>query len=63
MESAVLEYGPAIQFSLEAFQLVDKVHTCAGGCYIELISGSAAPGFDMLSILYRKVCKTHHINI
>ncbi|CAB3363763.1 Hypothetical predicted protein [Cloeon dipterum] len=55
VDSAILEYGPAVQLSLGSFQLVDKIHTCAGGCYIELLRGNALTGMDVLTVLYRKV--------
>ncbi|XP_059475627.1 intermembrane lipid transfer protein VPS13C-like [Neocloeon triangulifer] len=55
VDSALLQYGPAVQLGLASFQLVDKIHTCAGGCYIELMSGNSTKDVDILTVLYRKI--------
>ncbi|UYV63293.1 hypothetical protein LAZ67_2003680 [Cordylochernes scorpioides] len=50
---AWLEHGPALQASLGALTLVDKLHPGPSGEYLELISTQGQS--DMFTILYRKV--------
>lgn len=52
-DTALMEYGPAVQASLGSLHLVDKLHTAISGQYLELVSTN--PGGDLLSLLYRKV--------
>jgi len=52
-DTAVMEYGPAIQASIGAIHLIDKIHTGCSGEYLELISTDSAA--DMITLLYRKV--------
>ncbi|KAG8227036.1 hypothetical protein J437_LFUL013823 [Ladona fulva] len=56
-DTALMEYGPAIQASLASLQLVDKVHTGSSGEYLHILSaGSGGPhGEEVASLLYRKV--------
>ncbi|XP_075226529.1 intermembrane lipid transfer protein VPS13A-like [Lycorma delicatula] len=53
-DTALMEYGPAMQASLGDIQLVDKLHVGASGEYLDLVS-SELPGEDLITILYRKV--------
>lgn len=50
---ALMEYGPAVQASINGIYLVDKLHIGPTGEYLELLSSKAAE--DMVSVLYRKV--------
>lgn len=52
-DTALMEYGPAVQASLGGIQLVDKLHVGTAGEYLELIA--TEPGTDIISLLYRKV--------
>lgn len=54
-DTALMEYGPAVQASLGGIQLVDKLHTGLAGQYLELIASD--PASDVISLLYRKVSK------
>ncbi|XP_046398302.1 vacuolar protein sorting-associated protein 13C-like isoform X1 [Ischnura elegans] len=56
-DTALMEYGPAIQASLSSLQLVDKVHTGSSGEYLHIISagGNGPQGEEVASLLYRKV--------
>lgn len=50
---ALMEYGPALQASVNGIYLVDKLHIGPTGEYLELLSSKASE--DLISILYRKV--------
>ncbi|XP_076036664.1 intermembrane lipid transfer protein VPS13A-like isoform X3 [Oratosquilla oratoria] len=53
LETAIMDYGPAIQLTLGSLQLVDKYHHSSTGQYLELIS---SPHQDtVVTVLYRKV--------
>ncbi|KAG8309677.1 hypothetical protein J6590_078973 [Homalodisca vitripennis] len=52
-DTALMEYGPAVQASLGGVQLVDKLHVGLAGEYLELIA--TEPATDVISLLYRKV--------
>ncbi|XP_063238425.1 intermembrane lipid transfer protein VPS13A-like [Bacillus rossius redtenbacheri] len=52
-DTALMEYGPAVQASVGGVQLVDKVHTGCSGEYLELVS--TGPDQDVATMLYRKV--------
>ncbi|KAE8750068.1 hypothetical protein FOCC_FOCC003192 [Frankliniella occidentalis] len=57
-DSALMEYGPAVQASVGSVQLVDRLHAAPGGTgqYLEMIStATGAQDDDVLSLLYRKV--------
>lgn len=51
-DTALMEYGPAVQASLASVHLIDKLHVGQGGEYLELVS-TCEP--DLATILYRKV--------
>ncbi|KAJ9582487.1 hypothetical protein L9F63_003180, partial [Diploptera punctata] len=52
-DTAIMEYGPAVQASVGGVHLIDKIHTGCSGEYLELISTETAT--DMITLLYRKV--------
>lgn len=52
-DTALMEYGPAVQASIGGIHLIDKIHTGCSGEYLELISTDSAE--DMVTVLYRKV--------
>ena len=54
-DSALMEYGPAVQASVGSVQLVDRLHPGSSGQYLEMISTAAGPDDDVLTLLYRKV--------
>ncbi|CAL4158065.1 unnamed protein product, partial [Meganyctiphanes norvegica] len=53
IETALMDYGPAIQITLGSLHLVDKYHHSSTGEYLELIS-SPSNGC-LATIMYRKV--------
>ncbi|XP_047103973.1 vacuolar protein sorting-associated protein 13A-like [Schistocerca piceifrons] len=52
-DTALMEYGPAIQAGIGGIQLIDKIHTSCTGKYLELVSTHGTD--DMVTLLYRKV--------
>nr|CAD7428776.1 unnamed protein product [Timema monikensis] len=52
-DTALMEYGPAIQASIGGVKLIDKIHTGCSGEYLELVSTDHED--DMVTLLYRKV--------
>jgi len=55
-DSALMEYGPAVQLSVGSVQLVDRLHPGSSGQYLEMISASGGEGVEeFLTVLYRKV--------
>lgn len=52
-DTALMEYGPAIQANVGGIQLIDKIHTGSSGEYLELVSTDNKS--DMITLLYRKV--------
>ncbi|XP_068086254.1 intermembrane lipid transfer protein VPS13A [Anabrus simplex] len=52
-DTALMEYGPAVQASIGSVKLIDKIHTGCAGEYLELISTDS--NVDMATLLYRKV--------
>ncbi|KAK7790642.1 hypothetical protein R5R35_006536 [Gryllus longicercus] len=52
-DTAIMEYGPAVQASLGSIQLIDKIHTGCSGEYLELVSTNSE--IDLATLLYRKV--------
>ncbi|RZF33558.1 hypothetical protein LSTR_LSTR008204 [Laodelphax striatellus] len=52
-DTALMEYGPAIQASIGGLQLVDKLHVGMSGENLDLISTDC--GDDLITVLYRKV--------
>ena len=52
-DTAIMEYGPAVQASVGGVHLIDKIHTGCAGEYLELVSTDG--GCDMITLLYRKV--------
>lgn len=55
LESAVMDYGPAIQVTLGSLQLVDKYHHSPSGEYLELVSSPQVGCTHITTLLYRKV--------
>lgn len=56
-DSALMEYGPAVQASVGSVRLVDRLHAAPGGTgqYLEMVSTEAGADDDVLTMLYRKV--------
>ncbi|GFG28735.1 hypothetical protein Cfor_06015 [Coptotermes formosanus] len=52
-DTALMQYGPAVQASIGGVHLIDKIHTGCSGEYLELISTDSTE--DMVTLLYRKV--------
>lgn len=52
-DTALMEYGPAVQASIGGIHLIDKSHTGCSGEYLELVFTDSAE--DMVTLLYRKV--------
>jgi len=52
-DTALMQYGPAVQASVGGICLIDKLHTGCSGEYLELISTDSTE--DMVTVLYRKV--------
>lgn len=52
-DTALMQYGPAVQASVGGIYLIDKLHTGCSGEYLELISTYSTE--DMVTVLYRKV--------
>ncbi|KAG0722861.1 Vacuolar protein sorting-associated protein 13C [Chionoecetes opilio] len=55
LESAVMDYGPALQLTLGSLQLVDKYHHSPSGEYLELVSSPQVGCTCIATMLYRKV--------
>lgn len=60
---ATMDYGPAVQISIGAVSLTDKMHTSATGQYLDLIhvpmpADNNAHKQDLLQVLYRKVSQS-----
>nr|XP_045607569.1 vacuolar protein sorting-associated protein 13A-like isoform X2 [Procambarus clarkii] len=55
LESAMMDYGPAIQITLNSLHLVDKYHHSPTGEYLELVSSPQVGSTCIATILYRKV--------
>ncbi|RXG50931.1 Vacuolar protein sorting-associated protein 13C, partial [Armadillidium vulgare] len=53
IESALMEYGPAIQVTVGSMYLVDKYHHNISGQYLEILSSGV--NRNIFSLLYRKV--------
>ncbi|XP_066588204.1 intermembrane lipid transfer protein VPS13A-like isoform X2 [Prorops nasuta] len=53
LETAVMEYGPAVQFGIGSILLIDKTDADVTGSYLELISTKEA--YEVLGVAYRKV--------
>ncbi|XP_076243831.1 intermembrane lipid transfer protein VPS13A [Calliopsis andreniformis] len=53
LETAIMEYGPAIQFGIGSILLVDKTNAGVTGSYLELISTEEP--HEVLVVSYRKV--------
>lgn len=53
LDSAFMNYGPAVQATLGGIQLIDKLHIGTSGEYLEIISTQS--DVDFVSLLYRKV--------
>ncbi|KAF7991246.1 hypothetical protein HCN44_002808 [Aphidius gifuensis] len=53
LESAIMEYGPALQFGVGTIVLADKTNAGITGSYLELISTDGT--YDVIGISYRKV--------
>ncbi|CAG5002581.1 unnamed protein product [Parnassius apollo] len=51
LDVALMEYGPAIQLSVDQALLTDKQHHSSTGQYLELLTSSE----DLFNLLYRKV--------
>lgn len=52
-ETAIMEYGPAVQFGVGSILLVDKTNAGVTGSYLELISTEEP--HEVFIISYRKV--------
>ncbi|XP_042202978.1 vacuolar protein sorting-associated protein 13C-like isoform X2 [Homarus americanus] len=55
IESAMMDYGPAIQLTLSSLHLVDKYHHSPTGEYLELVSSPQMGNVCIATVLYRKV--------
>ncbi|XP_063887436.1 intermembrane lipid transfer protein VPS13A-like isoform X2 [Scylla paramamosain] len=55
LESAIMDYGPAVQLTLGSLQLVDKYHHSPSGEYLELVSSPQVGCTCIATLLYRKV--------
>ena len=60
LDSAFMNYGPAMQITLGGMQLIDKIHLGPSGEYLEIIS--TIGDVDFISLLYRKVNQNHFNN-
>ena len=60
-DTAVMEYGPAVQASIGGVHLIDKIHTGCSGEYLELVSTDGSS--DMITLLYRKASYTKYISL
>lgn len=52
-ETAIMEYGFAVQFGIGSIFLVDKTNAGVTGSYLELISTDES--YEVLVVSYRKV--------
>jgi len=52
-ETAIMEYGVAVQFGIGSIFLVDKTNAGVTGSYLELISTDES--YEVLVVSYRKV--------
>ncbi|XP_071548119.1 LOW QUALITY PROTEIN: intermembrane lipid transfer protein VPS13A-like [Panulirus ornatus] len=55
VESAMMDYGPAVQVTLSSIHLVDKYHHSPSGEYLELLSSPQIGSTCIATILYRKI--------
>ncbi|XP_011303575.1 vacuolar protein sorting-associated protein 13C [Fopius arisanus] len=53
LESALMEFGPALQFGVGTIVLADKTNAGITGSYLELVSGDG--NYDVVGVAYRKV--------
>lgn len=59
-ETAMMEYGVAVQFGIGSILLVDKTNAGVTGSYLELISTDQA--YEVLVVSYRKVSYANYLS-
>lgn len=60
-ETAMMEYGVAVQFGIGSILLVDKTNAGVTGSYLELISTDQS--YEVLVVSYRKVSHAHQSDL